>query len=233
MVLNVSQLAAAALAALFLAGGCRRDLCAGRAPAFEVEVQLERESVLLPKVRWLRVRIVAAGLRSDELLEVGAALADGKTAFSAAVGEAGRGGFSVDAEISAIDELGRVVARGELHRAATGDACNFFSIVLGRATRDGGADARAADGARLDGKRRDGPDRWDARAPEIGKGDVMVCPACSAEQICCWHVAGAAICVEEPDRCVCDPATGAPCKGLYPACCKQSSGTSICKASCP
>jgi hypothetical protein len=164
-------LALALLAATALSG-CRDDQCRGGVPSFQLDLSLSA-GVDGSRVTNLLLTIDAAG-RHKQFVSATGSLADGKTSLVVDVGDAGKGGFIADVSVDARDDQGRTLARGQGRFPGSGDACNFFSLVLSASAADGLRDSAAdapRDSAPGDG-RRGGDMRSDlARPPDVPKPD--------------------------------------------------------------
>jgi hypothetical protein len=110
-------------------GGCAEDLCESQVPAFQVDLTLDA-AVARSTLAALWVDVNAAGKRHRTPLDVVPLRDSGVAAFVVVVGDAGVRGFEVDLTVLATDRDDQVVAQGHEHFSASGDACNYFSVLL-------------------------------------------------------------------------------------------------------
>ena len=131
---------------LLLQGGCRPDLCTQQAPAFEVTVRLGA-GVQAAAIDSLKITIHALEHTKQKNLQIKDQLDDGETSFVIDVGPAGINGYLVTLFVDALDSGPKKIAGASQSFPATGDACNFFELVLTPvgAVKDGGLDSGVPD----------------------------------------------------------------------------------------
>lgn len=155
----------AALLALFAAplGGCKDDLCESKEPAFQLDLVLGSglSAALLAGVN---LEVTVSG-RTERLTldSVTSLVQSGRASVSVDLGAAGKGGFVATVVARASDIGGKELARGVRTFWGTGDACNFFELLL-----RGPADGAVLDGAAEAGG--DGDVGLEAGAPDLDIG---------------------------------------------------------------
>lgn len=149
---------AGAVSLLLWASGCSKA-CESEAPAFQVDVELAPE-VNASEIATLTAEIRAAGQRKNAQLDVIPLRTNRRASFVVLVGEAGSTGFTAEISVQARDDRGEAVAWGTASYAASGDACNFFSLTLAAPHAGDGAPPDSGpppDGPGPDGPRDTGP----------------------------------------------------------------------------
>jgi hypothetical protein len=117
--------------------GCKDDLCKSQAPAFELEVVLGAGTPS-SSVSQLLVEVVTVGKTKTATFDAGPLQAKGRATLTVLVGDEGRGGFQVQVAVKALSSTGAAVASVARSFAGSGDACNYFSLVLGSQAEAGG-----------------------------------------------------------------------------------------------
>jgi hypothetical protein len=129
---------------LALLAGCKDDLCKAEAPAFELELVLGGGTPA--SIATIEVEVTISGLTRSERFDATPLLASGHATVRVLVGAAGVNGFEARVVVRALAAGGTLLARGETSFSGSGDACNFFSLVLGSTpAADAGVDRPPSD----------------------------------------------------------------------------------------
>ena len=126
------------LIAALCSTGCKADLCKQQKPELEVEVVLPASIVVPAGTAQLQAEVVVGANKQDQLLDEGPLLTNRQGRFVVMVGDDGRAGFVAHVVLRLLSKItGVLLAQADQTFQGSGDACNFFSMVLG-APSDGG-----------------------------------------------------------------------------------------------
>ena len=155
---------------------CKDDLCQSQPPAMEVTITLG-DKFKDTKIKTLHINVTAGTFHRIWSFQITDELSDGETSLAVALNPAEASGFDATVLVRAMNAKKEEVARGQKTFPGSGDACNFFDLVLGTPALDGGGGDAGDGGVDLGADAGDsGPDISDVgldRSPDQKKPDML------------------------------------------------------------